>query len=170
MMDIEVEFDGLGMSDAAERRAWDARAKITWGDPPDRVRAELVAHGVDDLTADEIVRLCLRERAADMRVRGLRDLVFGLLALAGSAAVAVATYAAVRGVLGIPLPGKGAAFLWAGSFLAFMYGLHLTWHGVDRLVSGARASGPVRDVDDRTNFGGWSWVSKPGGDSFRSTT
>ena len=62
-MDFKEEFSSLGLKPAMEPFAWDARAKITWGDPPDRVRDELVARGIDHRTADHIVELCLRERA-----------------------------------------------------------------------------------------------------------
>jgi hypothetical protein len=63
------------------------------------------------------------------------------------AAIGIGTVMIVKlGLVAVPV--KGAAFLAVIAFLAFMYGAHLTWRGLARIIGGARVRGAVSDVDD----------------------
>ena len=146
-MDIDEEFAALRLSSAQQSLAWEARAKITWGDQGDDVQTWLIDHGIDRDSAERIVAGAVSERATAIRVKGLRDLVLGLLAGAGGAAVGLGAVMLVNlGLFAVPI--KGLALLVAISFLVFMYGAHLTWRGLARLLGGARVKGAVSDVGD----------------------
>jgi hypothetical protein len=148
-MDIDEEIESLGLPKQKESLVWDARAKITWGERPDDIHTALLAGGIDHRTADQIIDILLCERAGAMRARGLRDLVLGLGLAGVSLVIGLGAILTMRdGFQGVRIPTKGLAVITALSFLAFMYGLNLTWRGAERLIGGARAAGAVNDVDD----------------------
>jgi hypothetical protein len=123
--------------------AWDARARITWGDAPDDVKQWLLGSGVSEETANQIVATCMKERSRALRGKGLRDLLIGGCLMIVSAGVAFGFT-----LSGGAVPFRGIATLWAFSFIAFMFGVHLTWRGAGRLLVGGRSKGAVSDVDD----------------------
>jgi hypothetical protein len=146
-MNIDNEFVALRLPCAPQALAWEARAKIIWGDQGDEVQTWLIDQGIDRYNAERIVGLAVSERATAIRVKGLRDLVLGLLAGAGGAAVGLGAVTLVNlGLLAVPI--KGLALLVAISFLLFMYGAHLTWRGLARLLGGAHVKGAVSDAGD----------------------
>lgn len=146
-MDIDEEFASLSLPSEQQALAWEARARITWGEQGDEVRTWLVDHGIDRDSAERIVTVAVTERAATIRVKGLRDLVLGLLAGVGGATVGLgAVMLANLGLFAVPI--RGLAVLVAFSFVVFMYGAHLTWRGLARLWGGARVKGAVSDVED----------------------
>jgi hypothetical protein len=146
-MDTDAEFEALGLSRAEKSRAWEARARIIWGDSADDARMSLVAQGMNGFTADEIVALAVRERALAIRVKGIRDLVLGVLAGAVGAGVGIGTYLIVQNdVLG-PIPFRALAAIVVGVVVAFGFALHFTWRGLLRVIGGARVRGSVSDVD-----------------------
>jgi hypothetical protein len=146
-MDIDEEFDALGLPNVKQGLAWEARAKVTWGDPGEEVQTWLVANGIDPYTADHIVAIALRERAIAFRVNGVRDLILGTLIGVGGAGVGLGVVLFIQTGL-VHVAARGMALLVAFSFLAFMYGLHLTWRGLFRIISGARTKGAVSDIED----------------------
>jgi hypothetical protein len=86
-MDVEAEFEALELPADKESHAWEARAKITWGEPRDDVFIRLVSRGITRRKARQIVEIALRERSRSMRLKGVRDLVIGLVLLVVAAAL-----------------------------------------------------------------------------------
>ena len=149
-MDAETEFATLALSRDKEGLAWEERAKIIWGDSSDQVYEWLVQNGFDHFTADSIVQVCVRERARSMRVKGLRDLMIGLLLLCVAVGLAIGLCVLMfGGGVGVRLPAKLFGLGIVGSVLAGIKGLNLTWRGFERLLGGARASGAVSDVEEQ---------------------
>jgi hypothetical protein len=146
-VDIDEEFDSLCLPKAQESHAWEARAKITWGEPRDEVAAWLIAKGIDDETAKRIVAIAVRERGMAVRVKGVRDLALGILVDVCSAGVGIGAIVLVN--LGLfVMPIKALAVIVSFSFLALMYGVHLTYRGLARMLGGSRVRGAVSDVED----------------------
>src|SRR6187399_2345923 len=82
----ESELASLKLSEQVEKLAWEARARITWGDAPEAVQQWLVEQRVDRFQASLIVEACLRERGQSARLQGTRDLLRGLPLAAASLA------------------------------------------------------------------------------------
>jgi hypothetical protein len=59
-----------------------ARAKISWGHDPAKVKSEALADGVDEATADATIQDALARRNRHFRTRGMIDLVFAAIAVA----------------------------------------------------------------------------------------
>lgn len=149
IMDIEEEFDALGLRPEKKALAWEARAKITWGDPGDDVQSWLAANGIEHFTAERIVAIAVGERTRAIRAKGVRDLVLGILACVASAGVGIGTVTIARnGIAGVNIPIRALLAIYAGCSFAFMYGSHLTWRGLARTIGGARVKGAVSDVGD----------------------
>ena len=55
----------------------EARAKMTWGEDPNSVKAFLVINGYSREEAAELVDALIEERAADVRGIGIRKIVIG---------------------------------------------------------------------------------------------
>jgi hypothetical protein len=55
----------------------EARAKISWGDPPNSVAAFLVVQGFNREEASAMVRQMFKERLATVRAKGIRNTVAG---------------------------------------------------------------------------------------------
>jgi len=144
-MNNDHEFHSLGLTKPQTSLAWEARAKIIWGDKPDDVHAWLVAKGIAPFTADRILAIAVGERAGTMRKNGTRDLCFGIPIGVAGAAVG---FGAVVAVKQFNVPFRGPAVVAAFAFLALMYGVHLTWRGIERIVSGSRTAGAASDVED----------------------
>jgi len=144
-MNNDHEFHSLGLTKPQTSLAWEARAKIIWGDKSDDVHAWLVEKGIAPFTADRILAIAVGERAGTMRKNGMRDLCFGIpIGLAGAAV----GFGAVLAVRRFNVPFRGPAVVAAFAFLALMYGVHLTWRGLERIVGGSRTAGAASDVDD----------------------
>jgi len=146
-MNIDEEIAALSLPNAQQALAWQARARITWGDRGDEVQTWLIDQGIDRYSAERIVAVAVGERATAIRVKGLRDLSLGLLAGAGGATVGLGAVMLVnRGLFAVPI--RGLAVLVAFSLIVFMYGAHRTWRGLARLLGGAHVKGAVSDVED----------------------
>lgn len=144
-MQLDEEFRSLGLTKQQTSLAWEARAKIIWGDRPDDVHSWLTGRGIDPLTADRIVAVATSERAGTMRKNGARDLLFGIPITLAGAGGGIGVMAIAKTV---NVPTKGLAVLFAIVCIAMMYGAHLTWRGFERILGGARVDGAASDVDD----------------------
>lgn len=146
-MDIDEEFESLGLPKEKKSLAWEARAKITWGDRSDEVKSWLADQGIDSFTANQIVAIAVRERAKATRVKGIQDLLLGLLIGIGGAGIGIGAVLFVKlGLFAVPV--KGLAVLVTFSFLASMYGFHRICRGLHRIMAGAKVKGAVSDVED----------------------
>ena len=114
----------------------EARARVMWGTPPDEIREWLRSQGLGPAEVDAVVSQCLRERAAEVRKAGLRDLVVGSgLFLAGAAGIAIIFALDTRVDRLLGLSGIGVAV-----------GLWRIVTGIDRLLSGSKAPGSLTDM------------------------
>ncbi len=145
-MDIEEEFEALGLPKAQKALAWEARAKVIWGDSASDVQAWLAANDVDPYAVDRIVAIAVRERAIGFRVKGIRDLVLGILIATSSAGVVFGVIMFLNAGLAA-VPVRGVSVLVAFAFVAFMYGCHLTWRGLTWMIGGASIKGAMSDVE-----------------------
>ncbi len=75
------------MSTLPENVAVEARAKLMWGESPEKVRAFLEAKGVHRAEAEVLIEEVMVERAGDIRRHGTMWVVFG-----GFSAIAPVTY------------------------------------------------------------------------------
>jgi len=57
--------------------AVEARAKITWGEPPEKVRAFLMTKGIGEKDAASLLQELLTERAASIRSDGMKKVWLG---------------------------------------------------------------------------------------------
>jgi hypothetical protein len=137
-------FAELGLAHAEERLAWEARAKITWGDSRDDVCTWLEGCGVSPKTAAAIVAVCLRERAGAMRSKGVRDSILGG---AGFAIGLLILFAGIQ-LAGVRNLGRLPGLVMGVGIMVGMYGAFLLFRGLERVVFGARSDGAVSDVDE----------------------
>ena len=144
-MNDDHEFNSLGLTKPQTTLAWEARAKIIWGDKADDVHAWLVEKGIAPFTADRILAIAVGERAGTMRKNGIRDLFFGIPIVVAGAAVGFGTVMVAKQ---FNVPARALAVVFAFAFLALMYGAHLTWRGLERIVGGSRTAGAASDVED----------------------
>ena len=139
----ESELDSMKLGDEARKLAWEARARITWGEQREPVHQWLVEQRVDRFAASMIVEACLRERGQSVRQQARRDLIRGLpLAIVSTAAMIALLYF----VGGLRPRLFGLLFMvCAGGMIA---GLRWTVLGIERLVAGASTPGAVSDLED----------------------
>jgi hypothetical protein len=144
-MDIDAEFAALGLSREQKSLAWEARAKIFWGEEGRAVRARLRALGFDSARARKVVAVALRERAGIIRVRGAWNLVGGILLTLGGVAVGVVgQYLRAEDGTGLKVPP-----VWATTLLGFVAGLYPLCLGTARLILGARFKGSLHaEIED----------------------
>jgi hypothetical protein len=152
-MDIQSQFTQLA-SPKMQKLAWEARARITWGETADSVRDWLRESGADDVSAQDIIAICVKERGRSLRFKGLRDLAIGatsmLLGYGGYlAGVLIARHVEKRLYIPGKNPGARVMILFGTlGFLALLYGFHLAFRGCVRLFLGARTKGADNDVGD----------------------
>jgi hypothetical protein len=138
-MDIDAEFATLGLSHEQKSLAWQAWAKIMWGEDGRVVRGWLRALGIDSAQAGKVVALALQQRARIVRVKGAWSLVAGILLTLGGAAVGVvAHYIWVEAGAGPKIPP-----VWATTLFGFVAGLYPICLGTTQLILGARFKGAL---------------------------
>jgi hypothetical protein len=136
------QFSALKLNRDAEKLAWVARAHITWGDSPDEVQDWLCKEGVDREIARLIVDACLAERDRSLRLKGIRDLVYGGVAIVGAAGLIAAVMSDW-----FPANMKGGIFF-SASGLGMLYGAYLVWRGAERVTLGAKVRCAESDVEE----------------------
>jgi hypothetical protein len=139
----ESELAAMKLSDSGEKLAWEARARVTWGDGPESVQAWLCEQGIDRFAASMIVEACVRERGASVRLVGRRGLWRGLpLAAASTSGMLVLLY------FGRVMDGRLFAVLFMAIAFGMIVGLRWTGLALERLFAGPRAPGAVSDLED----------------------
>ena len=69
-----------------EQAEVEARAKVSWGDPPEAVIKFLMIQGFSHAEASEMIAVMFKERAVEVRAMGVKRMVTGLLMILGGAA------------------------------------------------------------------------------------
>jgi hypothetical protein len=143
------EIDALGVPREKRRLLWEARAKLMWGSERREVERELEAAGVDVQTVAAFMAICLRERAVEMRGKGLLDLMVGTT-LVAVGVIGGVLISSLHDALRQRVDGgtKAAGVLWAVCLLAGIYGGFRLVRGIERVVFGSRADGAVSDLDE----------------------
>ena len=128
----------------------EAIARITWGESPRSVKNWLVDNGISPRQAAAFVRKCVKKRSRDMRVLGTANLVRCLIAIATAAGYSIAVWHVLEWL--VPDAALPAGFLGGILFLPALVmvlcGVHHLWLAFDRVLFGAKADGPVTDIDD----------------------
>jgi hypothetical protein len=112
----------------------EARAKIIWGDQPAEVISYLMCNGIPAAQAAAMVETMLKERAAEVRAKGIRSVALG----AALATVPFIGYAILMGVFGV-LPLK----LFAGFVAVGVWGGWKLMNGAFLLLAPRLESGNV---------------------------
>lgn len=133
----------LAQAVGSKKLLWEARARITWGDPADQVLNWLVEQGADRVLAGQVVESLVSERAKSMRQRGARDLLIGT-------SVAVVCGLAMTALIawGGPLRANGFGVVFGAGIAGSLYAVNLLVRGAERVIRGARVEGADSDIDD----------------------
>jgi len=136
-LDQRCDIPSLKLNREMEALAWQARAHIVWGKPPEEVREEMLRCGADEETAQRVLYVCLKERDASVRRRGWRSLSIGLVLIAGCTLVieTVIRNEVNLGVRILALPIAG-----------FCFGVFFVLRGVERTLFASSVQEP--DVDE----------------------
>ena len=114
----------------------DGRARIVWGESVDDVRAAMIEGGVEPEFAETVIKAALKERGAEIRVQGAKDLILGVVIFfAGLVPLVLMLVAALPSMM-----------LMAGASLGVAYGGFRIVRGLIRLVAGSKAAGDVSDL------------------------
>ena len=128
-----------------EKLAWEARAKIMWGDSASEVKDWLTDSGLSSQQIRDILARSLEERDAEFRKRGLSEIIIGL-AIAVGAVVAVVGLLAAAGIsIFSPLSMRGG-FVGFG-LLVTLYGLFRLGRGVRWAIRGGACEGSLSKHD-----------------------
>ena len=126
------------MTDKQDKAVAEARARIIWGEPMDVVLLDLQRYGLSAKECRQSIAGALSERARAMRLRGVRDCIIGCLI--GGIGIIGIVYLNDEAVVRTASRGAGV------SIVALIAGVWLLLTGVDRLVSGAKATGSLAEL------------------------
>jgi hypothetical protein len=124
------------MATPAENAIWEARARIMWGENPTQVARWLRDQDVPETLVDDTIRNCLKERAIEVRRRGIHQTFVGVAAIA----LALGAYFTMLST------GVVHSRIFVIVLLAGMYGLWQASSGLMLLFSGGSARGSVGDM------------------------
>ncbi len=125
------------MPEQIEKLEEQAYAQIIWGDGKKEVIQFLLGKGVCREEAERIVKESLKDRAAEIRKEGVRNILWGALMLAGSLAGAF-TYYSISHVIYMKLM---VLILIPGGYGAFKL-----LKGIPRVIMGTE-SGSISSMD-----------------------
>lgn len=121
-------------ADNPDKLAWEARAKIMWGDSASDVKDWLVDNGLSSHEIAGILARCLKERDVEFRKRGMVEIIIGLALVVGPLAF-VGTM-----ILALRMIHAGLAGL---CYLVVLYGLYRLGRGVCWVIRGGRSEGSL---------------------------
>ncbi len=113
-----------------EQAEIEARAKLSWGDPPEEVTQYLMLQGFGVAEAKELVQVMFKERLSAVRAKGIRKIVGGI----GLMFVPVITFLTI-GLLSLKLMGV--------AIMAGLYGVWLVINGILMVVAPKLESGDL---------------------------
>jgi hypothetical protein len=111
---------------------WEARARIIWGEPTAQISEWMKEQGLDQSLIDDTILTCQKERAVEIRKRGIGELIIGSSIITVMVVVfLVLIYFDV--MLRI-------------SVVVVLYGVYRLIRGIDMILSGGRMKGSVTDI------------------------
>jgi hypothetical protein len=124
----------LGLVDRPQAEL-EARAKASWGDPPEAILQYLMIQGFNHEEASALIKVLFRERALAVRARGAKKIVIGILLLcAGGAGLLYLLWIKI-----VPVSLMGILLA------AVLYGGWLLINGIIMLVAPRMQSGDVAE-------------------------
>lgn len=142
-------IDDLGLPKPLASAAWEARAQLTWGEPPAEVRRFLLEKGFDEGGADRVLALLARERDTSIRAKGARDTLTGTGLLAVTVPGLLFYQDGIRYLLQfVSVPTQGASIVLIALIAASLAGGVFLLRGVERLVQGGKLKGADTDIQD----------------------
>jgi hypothetical protein len=123
---------------STESLIWEARARIMWGEKPHKVKEYLTENGVEQRMIDDIIKVSLKERASEIRQRGVTELLCGVgIALLGGS-----------GFGAMYLIGYWHSKVFAACGLAVAYGLFRLIRGLSWVSDGSNMRGSITDMGE----------------------
>ncbi len=120
----------------------EARARIIWGDQPESIRCFLTSNGMSVTEADAKIKALTRERNAEIRKLGIRDVLIGM-ALIGAAGV---FFLWLFTSSHIPRVSVRSAKGYGVLAIAAFYGLWRLINGIIRLARPKSEHGSIPDI------------------------
>jgi hypothetical protein len=136
-------WEQLQRARVLEKVLAEVRARTMWGESPESLRLWLLGHEAEipESLADEMIRMCRRERSLTLRRSGTRDLILGGVLLVGGGAALVVCVLRIDAGAGTPEFAGAVA-----SAAPAAIGLLLVLRGLERVVFGARVEGEANDT------------------------
>jgi len=141
-----LKIDGLEhltLAKPQEQAVWDARARILWGDTPEKVAPMLAEAGLSSNQIDLITIVLRSERAQIVRQVGMRNTIVGGAMLGGAILAMIAI-----GLIADDTVVKGMAKVFAMLMVVAGIGLFILIKGALRLMQGADHRGPAETASD----------------------
>lgn len=114
----------------------EARAKVLWGEPRGEIREWMIDAGVDATYADQVIKAAMKERGAEVRAQGLKELLVGIVIFAVGGGLLVLVV--LSGMISVVLVGG------CGAGVAF--GLFKILRGLGRMIAGGHANVDVSNL------------------------
>ena len=124
----------LGLVDRNQAEV-EARAKVSWGDPPEEVVKFLMIQGFSHQEASDLVRVMFKQRAVATRVNGVRKMVIGF----GLVCVPIVAYLIFAHIGVIPIKLMGIAIA------VGLWGLWLILNAIIMIVAPKMETGDVAE-------------------------
>jgi len=121
----------------------EARAKITWGESISDVRDYLTSNGMSSADADVAIKELDQERTEEVRKRGTRDLILGLVLTGGAGGLLAVMLSSSYSRIPLRSPK-----LFGILALVVIYGGWKLTSGIIRLLSPKSDRSSISDVSD----------------------
>jgi hypothetical protein len=146
---MDQDIPSLQLSKEHEAAAWEARARLTWGEPQAEIRQSLLEKGLDSQTVERVMAALIRERDTSIRKKGLLNVMLGGGLLAVTIPGLIFYKAGVAEIIKIvAVPARLAAMVLLVLIAGSLVGAVLFLRGLEWLVRGAKTKGADTAVED----------------------
>jgi hypothetical protein len=118
-----------------------ARARVTWGESRDAIRAFLASEGLKPDEVDSAIKELFIERNSDVRRRGVKNAIIGVLVLAIAGVVAVSILCPIG-----PVRMVFNSRIFGAAILAAGFGFWKLFNGVMDFFAPASNTSSISDV------------------------
>ena len=122
----------------------EARAKIIWGEETSSVRNFLMSNGMSATDTDAKIAEFSQERNAEIRGRGVRNILIGAVILLAGGMLIYWSHATANTPMGRVRSGKGIV----GVVIVMLYGLGKLVKGILDLVLPKSEHGSIPDIEE----------------------